>query len=182
MNLIFRLFWILLAKRWRSGNPILGPCTTPFRVMPGDLDILMHMNNGRYFSLMDVARVDLMARSGFWSQLQKLGWYPVVVHETMSFYRSLKLGQRFNVQTQVISWDAKHILVQQDFYSAGAHVAGGLVKARFLKKSGGAVAVADLLALGNVDQPSPNLPDWAASWSAEHDRTIVEKSRHPQLH
>jgi acyl-CoA thioesterase FadM len=173
MNLIFRLLWILLAKRWRSRNPILGPCTTPFRVLPGDLDLLMHMNNGRYFSLMDASRVDMMARSGFWTQIQKLGWYPVVVHETLSFYRSLKLWHTFEVCIQVIAWDDKHILVQQDFYRGHQHMAGGIVKARFLKKIGGSVPVADLLALGNIDAKSPFLPDWAAAWNAEHDRMMA---------
>jgi YbgC/YbaW family acyl-CoA thioester hydrolase len=177
MNLIFRLMWILLARRWRTRNPILGPCSTPFRVLPNDLDLLMHMNNGRYFSLMDAARVDMMARSGFWTQSQKLGWYPVVVHETLSFYRSLKLWQAFEVRTHVIAWDDKHILVQQDFYRGAQLMAGGIVKARFLKKSGGSVPVADLLALGNVDTPSPALPDWAAAWNAEHDRATVEKTQ-----
>jgi acyl-CoA thioesterase FadM len=178
MNLIFRLMWILLARRWRSRNPILGPCVTPLRVLPNDLDLLMHMNNGRYFSLMDAARVDMMARSGFWAQIQKLGWYPVVVQETLSFYRSLKLWQSFELRTLVIAWDDKHILVQQDFYRGEQLMAGGIVKARFLKKSGGSVPVADLLALGQVDTQSPALPAWAAAWNAEHDRISVKKTEH----
>ena len=32
------------------------------RVLPNDLDLLWHMNNGRYLSLMDQGRVDLMVR------------------------------------------------------------------------------------------------------------------------
>jgi hypothetical protein len=56
-------------------------------------------------------------------------------------------------------------------------MAGGIVKARFLKKSGGSVPVADLLALGSVDTPSPALPAWAAAWNAEHDRVMAEKAQ-----
>jgi acyl-ACP thioesterase len=73
MNLFFRLFWIIWAGHRRSKVAILGPCETPFRVLPNDLDLLLHMNNGRYFSIMDAARVDMMVRSGFWQQIQRLG-------------------------------------------------------------------------------------------------------------
>ena len=73
--------------------PPLGPCVTPFRVLPTDRDVLMHVNNGVYLSMMDVARVDLMYRAGLMGKLATRRWYPVVVAESIQFRRSLELFQ-----------------------------------------------------------------------------------------
>jgi hypothetical protein len=69
MNLIFRLIFTLLLSKARGPVSVLGPCLTPFRCWFTDLDILRHMNNGKYFSIMDLARVDLMIRAGLYKKL-----------------------------------------------------------------------------------------------------------------
>ena len=62
MNLLVRLVWLLLSHRRRGPISIWDQAVTPMRVLPNDLDLLWHMNNGRYLSLMDQGRVDLMVR------------------------------------------------------------------------------------------------------------------------
>lgn len=155
MNLLFRLLYLLLTAAYRAPAPTLGPCTSAFTVWPNDLDVLRHMNNGRYFSIMDLARVDLMARSGLWPKLKQAGLYPVVVHESMRFRRSLQLFDRFTVRTTVLGWDEKHILMEQVFWRGDTEVASALVKARFLKTSGGSIATAELLSMADITHPSP---------------------------
>jgi YbgC/YbaW family acyl-CoA thioester hydrolase len=155
MNLLFRLWVLLFTIGHRHKVDVLGPCTSNFRVLPNDLDVLRHMNNGRYFSILDLARVDLMARSGLWPKLQKAGWYPVVVEESITFRRSLKLFQTYQVHTAVIGWDDKHILMQQTFYCDDIEVASAKVKARFLRKTGGSVPITELLKLAGITQDSP---------------------------
>ncbi len=155
MNLLLRLFVLLLAVKRRSHVSVLGPCVTPFRVWINDLDVLRHMNNGRYFSILDLARVDLMARSGLWTKLKVLGWYPVVVDERMIFRRSLKLFDRYDVRTTVAGWDDKHILIEQVFLRGDIEVAIGFVKARFLKRTGGSVTTQTLLQLAGINDRSP---------------------------
>jgi acyl-CoA thioesterase FadM len=159
MNLLIRLFWFIFTAHRRSRVSTLGLCVSEFRVLPNDLDVLMHMNNGRYFSIMDIARVDLMARSGLWPELKARGWYPVVVHERMSFRRSLKVWQRYTVHSEVLGWDEKHIAMSQRFvaYSGGElkEMASAVVIARFLKTSGGSVSSAELMALAQVSTASP---------------------------
>ena len=164
MNLLLRLLWLLLRARRRPPASVLGPCDSEFRVLPNDLDVLLHMNNGRYFSIMDLARVDLMVRSGLWPQLRARGWYPVVVRETMDFRRSLQLFDSYTVRTSVVASDEKHILLSQVFVRGEVEMASALVKARFLKKSGGSVATAELLALAGVTEPSPVLTDSVKGW------------------
>jgi len=166
MSLLLRLFAILLFGRRRGSLQMLDLCETPFRVLPNDLDVQMHMTNGRYFTILDLGRVDLMLRNGLWPRLKAAGWYPVVTQETMRFYRSLELWDRYLVRTRVIGWDDKSILLEQAFVRDGIEVASGIVKARFLKRKGGMVATSELMELAGIAHASPPLPEWIAQWSA----------------
>jgi YbgC/YbaW family acyl-CoA thioester hydrolase len=169
MNLWWRLLLTLFFSKGRTTVAALGPCTTPFRVCLSDLDVLRHVNNGKYFSMMDVARVDLMRRSGVLAIMNSRGWYPVVVLESASFFRSLKWGERFEIQTEVIGWDAKYFFMRQSFNRAGKTVADAYVKARMLKRSGGAVSTRELFEIVGANESSPPLPDWLRVWSATHE-------------
>jgi acyl-CoA thioesterase FadM len=165
MSLLLRLFFTIFFGRRRGPLQVLDTCVTPFRVWFNDLDVLRHMTNSRYFSIMDLARVDLMIRSGLWRRLNARGWYPVVTLETMRFHRSLELGDRYEVSTRVIGWDERQIFLEQGFVRDGVQVALGVVRTRFLKRAGGTVPVAELMELAEVSQPSPPLPEWVAQWS-----------------
>ena len=161
MNLFLRLLWLRLWAGRRPACPLLGPCTTPFHVLPVDLDVLRHMNNGRYFSLLDLARVDLMLRSGLFDKLAQKGWYPVVARETIEFKTSLRLFQPFSVTTQVIGWGHKAILVQHRFVREGQLVASAAVWARMLRRGGGSVSPREVLDLAGYDGPELPMPAWA---------------------
>ena len=182
MNLYFRLLWLLLTTGRRAPCDIMGPCRTAFRVWPSDLDVLGHMNNGVYCSLMDLGRVDLMARSGVLTKLRARGWYPVSGEQTLRFRRSLTLGQRFAIETRVLGWDERAFVIGQDFLVPGdpEPVAAAVVRARFLARAGageavGPVLAADVLALAGHDAPSPPLPEWVARWAA--DQVALRRER-----
>ena len=167
MNLLFRLFWTWLAQRWRTPVAPFGPCDTPFRVLPTDLDVLMHVNNGVYLSMMDVARVDLMNRAGLMGKLAAKRWYPVVVAETSQFRKSLPLMDTFVISTTVLGWDEKAMLLQQDFIRRGDVIASAVVRSRFLVRGGGAVDPSELAALAGVPGKSPALAESVARWNAD---------------
>ena len=164
MNLYFRLLWLMLFGRRRAPCPPAGPCITPFQVYPNDLDIFRHVNNGRYFTLLDLARTDLMQRCGLASKLKANGWFPVVIGETMLFRRSLKLWQRFTVETTVMGWDEKSFFVQHRLESRGDLIGTAVVRARFLRISGGSVSCAEIAQLAGLPEHSPVLPDWVNRW------------------
>ena len=167
MNLLLRLLWLTLVGRRRSPVPTLGPCHTPFRVLPTDLDVLRHVNNGVYLSMMDLARVDLMTRAGIAGKVRKRGWYPVVVAATIHFRRSLTVFQRFEIETRVLAWDERAFLVEQRFLRETELIAHALVRARFLSRTGERVVPADVLALAGSPL-MPQLPaEWATRWNAE---------------
>jgi len=137
------------------------------RVTLTDIDTLRHVNNGMYLSFMDLGRVDLMIRSGAWPALSKRGYYPVVASQTISYRRSLQLGQRFDLETKLIGLDAKAVYCEQRFTVDGEIYARGFVKARFLKKSGDTVSVAELTDAVGTDLADLTLPAWVEQWSAD---------------
>jgi acyl-CoA thioesterase FadM len=168
VNLYFRLLCLHLLSRLRTPCPLLGPCLTPFRVMPTDLDVLLHMNNGKYMSLLDLGRIDLLIRSGFLAALRGQGWYPVVAAEAIRFKRSLRLFQSFEIETRVIGWDHKVFALEQRFLHAGAEMASAVVWARILRRSGGGVAPNEVLANAGYSGPEIPLPEWASNWAEPH--------------
>lgn len=164
MNLYLRLLWTVLMARFQ---PRLGPlerCRTRFRTSLFDLDIFKHMNNGRYFTLQDLGRVDLMLRNGTVAAMKARGWYPVVVAESLNFRRSLELFDAFEIETQVIGWNERHLVIEHVFTRRGETIAAGYVTGRFLKKSGGTVPVDELLDALGVARASPPLPAHVLAW------------------
>lgn len=167
MNLWLRLLWLLLAAPRRASVPPFGPCRTPFRVLPTDLDVLRHVNNGVYLSMMDLARVDLMIRAGLARKLRQHGWHPVVVAQTIRFRRSLTLFQSFTIETRVLGWDEKAFVLEQRFERGTELVANAVVRARFLARAGDRISPRDVLALAGESSASPVLSAEVARWNAD---------------
>jgi acyl-CoA thioesterase FadM len=170
MNLFLRLLLLLLIVRFRPRCDALGPATKRFLVWPPDLDVLWHVNNGVYLSMLDVARVDMMLRSGVAARLRRHGLYPVVAAETIRFRRSLQLFQSFEVETRVIGWDEKAFLLQHRFLRKGELVAEAVVRSRFLRRRGGTASSQEVLEVLGKAGPSPELPEWIAAWNRENAR------------
>lgn len=170
MNLFLRLLLLFITFRFRPRCDVLGPARKRFIVWPPDLDVLWHVNNGVYLSMLDVARVDLMLRSGMARRLTRAGIYPVVAAETIRFRRSLQLFQAFEVDTRVLGWDDKAFLLEHRFLRGDELVAEAVVRARFLKRQGGTVTSGELLRLIEREQPTPELPAWVAAWNQENAR------------
>lgn len=165
MKYVFRLFWLLLTQSRRSRCEVTGPCISNFRVLPNDLDVLMHMNNGVYLTMADLARVDLLLRSDAFHRVRKNGWYPVVAGETIRFRKSLKLWQPYSISTRVVAWTEKSIFLEQTFTSGDTFVARAIIDARFLSRRGGVVTSTELLDFLNLKAASPPVPAWIQNWS-----------------
>src|SRR5690606_25630357 len=170
----------LLRVRAESPLGIWDTSRASFRVNPADLDVQRHMNNGRYLSIMDLGRMDLMLRSGFWKKVTDAGWYPVVAGQTITYRRSLTLGQRFDLATRVIGHDERWIYMEQVFRRGGTVIADAVVRARFLRTSGGSVDVSEVLELVGQPPEGTELPDWVRDWNREssaHSKALSEDGR-----
>ena len=168
-------FRTLLHTLLSRSGPRLGRydvARTRFMTLPTDKDILRHMNNGVYLSIMDIARFDMLQRNGVWAIFSQRGWYPVVVSETISFRKSLTLWQRFTVESRILGFDAKAVYVEQRFVRPGTDgtpeiYAQGFIRGRFVKRGGGVVGIDELIdAVGAVPEDSI-VPEWLLEWSTD---------------
>ncbi|BDZ43310.1 hypothetical protein GCM10025865_26090 [Paraoerskovia sediminicola] len=155
-------------KRPRTAVPgmaMLDPSVTAMRVHPGDLDLYMHVNNGVYLQMMDIARTNLLADLGAIGALAERSWYPVLAASTMTYRRSLKLWDRFEITSRVLGWDARVVYLEQVFTRGGERCARGVVAARFLSRSGDRIPGHDVAAAFDPDAVAPGLPDDVRAWA-----------------
>lgn len=134
------------------------------RVLPTDLDLLWHVNNGVYFSYMDFGRWDAIFRNGVYDLSMKNGWYSVVAGETIKFKKSLQLWDKFEIETQILGNDDKYFFIRQKFLKKGDLMATGLVKVRFLKRAGGTVSTKEVLELFKDQKLENNVSDLSEEW------------------
>jgi acyl-CoA thioesterase FadM len=173
MHMLFRtLLHLLFLSRRRPDLAHYDIARTRFITLPTDLDINRHMNNGVYFSIMDVARFDLLVRSDVFRIMRQRRWYPVVVSETITFRKSLEPWQRFTIESRLLGFDEKAVYCEQRFVRPGANgepevYAKGFIRARFLRKEGGTVAVSELVEAFGAPPVSDELPDWIERWGAD---------------
>lgn len=168
MNLTFRLLLLTLRVRLspRRRLSLWDESRTPFRVTLTDLDPLRHVNNGKYLSLLDLGRLELLLRSGAWHTYAERGWYSVVSAQTITYKRSLTLGQRFELRSRVLGVDERAVYLEQTFVRRGDVVARAVVQARFLRRTGGSVSPDELLAATGGSPRDLTLPAWVSAWAA----------------
>jgi acyl-CoA thioesterase FadM len=155
MNLILRLLLLLLGASRRSRLNVTDTSTLDLRVWPNDLDVQMHMNNGRFASVMDLGRIDLLVRSGFWREARRRGWYPLVGAIAIEYRRPLRVFQRYRLTTRILGWDERWFYIEQRFIRDGRVVAIATVKA-IIRGAAGVVPSAEALeAIGAVGESPP---------------------------
>ena len=167
MNLIFRTIIHMFRSKRKPALGMMDVGRVTFRVVLTDIDILGHMNNGVYFSIMDLGRIDLMIRAGMWAKLRAHGLYPVMASETISFRKSLNHWQKFVLETRMAGVDEKAVYVEQRFVVDGEIYAKAITRARFIKSTGGTVSVAELAEVVGADVSHLTPPAWVQNWATD---------------
>lgn len=160
-----RLFKTLFKARFSSHLRPPGDISEiDMRVWPHDLDLNLHVNNGRYLTLMDVGRMDLLFRSGLGQHMRQKKWQPVLTGLNARYRRPLGVFQRFRMETEVVGWTEKslfmeHRIIPLSGRSKGEIAVTAVVRAVMLKPFGEKVTTAELFApLGELSE-SPPLPE-----------------------
>lgn len=136
MNLWFRLIWTLLTARRKP--QLFAPTdavTQSFRVLPFDLDISRHMNNGRYLTIMDLGRLEFMFRSRLWEIVRRDRLTPMVAAIAIRYRRELRPFQAYTLATQIVGWRDTTVVFEQKFIIRGGR-RDGQVAARALVRAG----------------------------------------------
>ena len=175
MNLYFRLLLTVL-KAWRAPRVMPGETVElTLRVLPTDLDLNGHMNNGRYLTIVDLALATVFIRSGFARLCLARRWRPMGGGSIVYFRRGLTVFQRFTLRFSVAGWDEFWNYCRFEFVRDGELCATGFVKGAAAGRDG-LVRNAEIYAALGYDLPSPPLAHDLQAWIAS-DRLLGARTR-----
>jgi len=143
---------------------LLEPNRSCFRVWPNDCDVNLHMNNGRYLTFMDLARVNLIVQIGLMRLLFRKRWAPIVAAAEMNFIRPIRPFSVFEIVSRVLTWDDKYFYIQQRFEVGGRLAAVGMIKGLFLWR-GKPVPMNEILDAMNLPNTPPTQPSVVRHWN-----------------
>lgn len=175
MHLWFRLIWLLVTARFRERlTPPFGVSRLAFRVWPTDCDTNLHMNNGRYLTLADLGRTDLMLRGNLWRIVLRKKWMPVLSGSIIRYRRELKPFQAFELQSRIVFWNSRNFVMEHRFVTdrkghsdvaAVALVRGGL----YDRKSRAFIDPAEIFRAIGYESVSPEASAEVAAFMAAED-------------
>ncbi len=165
MNLYFRLIIMYIKSKCKKAIPLLSPVTNCHRVLPNDIDIFGHMNNGRYFTITDLDRMGRLFNSGHWREMRKRRIYPILAGESAQFFAPLTLFRKYSITSSITGWDEKYLYVKHLFVSKGKTCALLVVRVRIIGSGKVRVSPAEMLRLVETqDIPdvkmSPEMEIW----------------------
>ena len=137
MNLYWRLFLVILkALRRDTITPDNLTTIVTTRIFPNDLDVNMHVNNGRYLTLCDLTRVDFFMRSGLAKLMVKNKWSPIISEHTMTYLRPIKVFSKVDIHMSITHFAEKYFYCTHQFYLGEKLMAQGTSKALVISKTG----------------------------------------------
>lgn len=163
MHPIFRTLKMVVTAYRGPQADMLDTSSVTMRVWPNDLDTNMHVNNGRYLTIMDLGRLDMMIRSRTLGLMVKRKWFPVLGAATVRFKRSLHLFEKFTLKTRILGWDEKWVYMEHRIETDKHLAVIAIVKALFRSK-GRSIPSQELAEAFGHDGPSPTLPDFVEDW------------------
>ena len=165
MVLLLRTLWKALTLKLRPPLDPLGTSVLVFRVWPNDLDVNIHMNNGRFLSVMDLGRFDLSFRTQLGRVMLRHRWRALVGGVTIRYRRSLDPFEAYELHTRILGWDAKWFFLEQRFLKQGGDLAAeGVVRALFRGREGN-VPIAEVLSQMGYEGPALEVPESIRRWA-----------------
>lgn len=135
----------------------------PMRVWATDIDPYLHLNNGRYLTLMDMGRLDLGVRTGLAKVSLQRGWMPVAGAATIKFRRELRAFARFELTSRIAHWDDRWLYFEHRMLRDGSVHTWGAVKVA-VRHWGRPVPPAEYLAAVGVQSATPEPEGELARW------------------
>ena len=164
MNLWLRLLRVLVTGWWRPRLTLPADAShLKFRAFVHDLDTSLHVNNGRYLTLMDLGRLDLMIRTGLLAAALANKWTPIASTIAIRFKREVRLFNRFRLESRILAWDHTQVIIEQTVILETAPHAGQIAAHALFK--GGLyerhnkrfVPISELMSKIDVTEDSPPL-------------------------
>jgi len=165
MNLYLRLL-ITLLRCSRLPRLALGDTLERrLRVLPNDLDINGHMNNGRYLTLIDLMLVEYFVRTGFARVMLRQGWRPMSGGAIITYRRGLNPLQTYQLRFRLDASDDTWNYMRFEFVRDGRLHAAGYMKGAAVGRDGLVPNTESYAAMQLTPLPHP-LPPAVEHWLA----------------
>ena len=159
MNLYFRLILCIIKSLCAAKMDILEKSVMRFHVLPTDLDFNMHMNNGRYLTIMDLGRLDMMIRTGLIKAVTGKTHAPVVGTAKIRYRLPLLPFQAYDLETEFVYWDDEWAYIEQRFVIAKGPKKGAVA----------AIAVVKVSLYDRINKRRPNPHEFLSTFGYHHD-------------
>ena len=168
MNLYLRLL-MTLVRAWRATRMVPGDTLQrTLRVLPNDLDVNGHMNNGRYLTVINLMLVEYFVRIGFAATMLRQGWRPMAGGSFITYRRGLKPLQAYTLRFRLDGGDTHWNYMRFEFVSDGRVCAAGYMKGAAVAGNGLVPNAVSYAAMG-LQAPQGVLPAPVRDWlAAEH--------------
>ena len=159
----------LLARKRNLTQLELGDeSVLKMRVLFGDIDPFLELNNGRHLTMMDFGRFDIAMRTGLLKIAKQNGWAFTIAGASVRYRHRIKLLQRFTLHSQVVGYDEKWFYFHQKTVRQEKIHSAALIRAAITSKNGIVNPKVVLEAMG-YDNLDYSVPDWVAAWAAADD-------------
>jgi acyl-CoA thioesterase FadM len=171
MNLYLRLLLTLL-RAWRSPRIVAGEAIErALRVLPNDLDVNGHMNNGRYLTVIDLMLVEYFVRTGFAAEMMRRGWRPMAGGSFITYRRGLKPLQTYTLRFRLDASDAHWNYMRFEFVREGRVCAAGYMKGAAVSRIGLVPNAQSYAAMGQTPLTA-DLPGAVRHWLAAENGVL----------
>ncbi len=171
---LVRVGWFALRRSGSIGADARS--ILRFRVAPGDIDVNLHMNNGRYLTIMDLGRIDLLIRTGLWRQMNHQKLQGVVAVQRVRYRHALDPWDRFRLESRILGWNDEGLMFEHRMIRerAGEEKLAAAATVRFVFTARGRIKprTADVMASAGMTGESPALSEEVLAWLQTEKRMV----------
>ncbi|MCE7510028.1 thioesterase family protein [Alloalcanivorax xenomutans] len=174
---------LISAARRRRRPPtheMFDVVSQDFRVGLLDIDINLHLNNGKYVKIMDRCRLEHGVVTGLLDRMIKARTHTIVANTEIAYIRELRPYQRFQVHTRILGWDDKYTYYDQRFESQRKLHTHALLRLAHLY-GGKPISPQAFQEMTGLNRRSPVLPDYVQDWKnlLQSKRRLTEQDDSP---
>ena len=173
MYIYLRVARVLAGALFKPKLDLDDTSELSLQVWPSDIDTYPEMNNGRYWTIMDLGRYDLAARTGLMQMARRRRWFFVVAGGSIRHRRRLPPFSRYLLRTSLVGHDGQWFYFVQEFVRHKRMAAQAVVRAGLRTEKRLIPSKTILEAFGRKGW-SPPLPEWIRAWiKAEDVRPVI---------
>lgn len=117
MNMWLRMLKVAITSMGKERlHPNHAHSTLRFKVKLTDLDVIGHMNNGKFATLCDLGKLDLLIRTGILKRYFTGEVVGLITDHDINYIRQISYRQKVRLETRVRGWDDVGLTIEHKLY------------------------------------------------------------------